>query len=35
VLRKIDAEGLANVIRLHDRLALATRAGAEAKGLTL
>jgi len=35
VLRMIEAEGLANVLRRHDRLSRATRAGAEALGLTL
>lgn len=35
VLRMIEAEGLANVFRRHDRLSRATRAGAEALGLTL
>jgi serine---pyruvate transaminase len=35
VLRMIEAEGLDNVLRRHDRLARATRAGAEALGLTL
>ena len=35
VLRMIDAEGLGNVIRRHDRLSRAARAGAEALGLTL
>jgi aspartate aminotransferase-like enzyme len=35
VLRMIEAEGLANVVRRHDRLSRATRAGAEALGLTL
>jgi len=35
VLRMIDAEGLANVVRRHDRLSRASRAGAEALGLTL
>ena len=35
VLRMIEAEGLGNVLRRHDRLARATRAGAEALGLTL
>ena len=34
-LRLIEAEGLANVFRRHDRLARATRAGAEALGLEL
>jgi aspartate aminotransferase-like enzyme len=35
VLRMIEAEGLAEVFRRHDRLARATRAGAEALGLRL
>src|SRR5713101_2774435 len=35
VLRMIAEEGLPNVIRRHDRLSRATRAGAEALGLTL
>jgi aspartate aminotransferase-like enzyme len=35
VLRMIAQEGLPNVIRRHDRLSRATRAGAEALGLTL
>src|SRR5262249_61732581 len=35
VLRMIEAEGLSNVLRRHDRLSRATRAGAEALGLTL
>ncbi len=35
VLRMIEAEGLAYVFRRHDRLSRATRAGAEALGLTL
>jgi serine---pyruvate transaminase len=35
VLRMIEAEGLANVYRRHDRLSRATRAGAEALGLAL
>jgi aspartate aminotransferase-like enzyme len=35
VLRMIEAEGLANVFRRHDRLARAMRAGAEGLGLTL
>jgi len=35
VLRMIEAEGLGEVIRRHDRLSRATRAGAEALGLTL
>ena len=35
VLRMIEAEGLPNVVRRHDRLSRATRAGAEALGLTL
>src|SRR5947208_571191 len=35
VLRMIEAEGLPNVFRRHDRLSRATRAGAEALGLTL
>ncbi len=35
VLRMIEAEGLVNVFRRHDRLSRATRAGAEALGLTL
>jgi aspartate aminotransferase-like enzyme len=34
-LRLVEAEGLANVFRRHDRLARATRAGAEALGLAL
>jgi aspartate aminotransferase-like enzyme len=34
-LRLMQAEGLANVFRRHDRLARATRAGAEALGLRL
>src|SRR5437667_325394 len=34
-LRLIEAEGLANVFKRHDRLARATRAGAEALGLEL
>jgi aspartate aminotransferase-like enzyme len=33
VLRMLDAEGLANVFKRHDRLARATRAGVEALGL--
>ena len=35
VLRMIEAEGLVNVFRRHDRLSRATRAGAEALGLRL
>jgi aspartate aminotransferase-like enzyme len=35
VLRLLEAEGLPNVFRRHDRLARATRAGVEALGLTL
>jgi serine---pyruvate transaminase len=35
VLRMIEKEGLPNVFRRHDRLARATRAGAEALGLRL
>src|SRR6266704_4599755 len=35
VLRMIEAEGLANVFKRHDRLARATRAGVEALGLEL
>jgi aspartate aminotransferase-like enzyme len=35
VLRMIDAEGLPNVFRRHERLARATRAGVEALGLEL
>jgi len=35
VIRMIEAEGLQNVFRRHDRLARATRAGVEALGLTL
>jgi aspartate aminotransferase-like enzyme len=35
VLRMLDAEGLANVVKRHDRLARATRAGVEALGLAL
>ncbi len=35
VLRLLDAEGLANVFARHARLSRATRAGAEALGLTL
>jgi len=35
VLRMIEAEGLPNVFRRHDRLSRATRAGAEALGLRL
>lgn len=35
VLRMIEAEGLGEVIRRHDRLSRAARAGAEALGLTL
>jgi aspartate aminotransferase-like enzyme len=35
VLRMINEEGLPNVLRRHDRLSRATRAGAEALGLTL
>src|SRR2546422_8931163 len=35
VLRMIEAEGLVNVVRRHDRLSRATRAGAEALGLRL
>jgi len=34
-LRLLEAEGLANVFKRHDRLARATRAGAEALGLEL
>ena len=34
-LRLMQAEGLANIFRRHDRLARATRAGAEALGLRL
>jgi aspartate aminotransferase-like enzyme len=34
-LRMLQAEGLANVFRRHDRLARATRAGVEALGLAL
>jgi aspartate aminotransferase-like enzyme len=34
-LRMMQAEGLANVFKRHDRLARATRAGAEALGLRL
>src|SRR3989454_577916 len=34
-IRMIEAEGLANVFKRHDRLARATRAGAEALGLEL
>jgi len=34
-LRMIEAEGLANVFKRHDRLARATRAGVEALGLEL
>jgi len=34
-LRLIEAEGLANVFKRHDRLARATRAGVEALGLEL
>jgi len=34
-LRMVEAEGLANVFKRHDRLARATRAGAEALGLEL
>jgi aspartate aminotransferase-like enzyme len=35
VLRMLEAEGLPNVFKRHDRLARATRAGVEALGLTL
>lgn len=35
VLRMLDTEGLANVFKRHERLARATRAGAEALGLPL
>jgi aspartate aminotransferase-like enzyme len=35
VLRMLDAESLANVVKRHDRLARATRAGVEALGLAL
>jgi aspartate aminotransferase-like enzyme len=35
VLRMLETEGLANVFKRHDRLARATRAGAEALGLEL
>jgi aspartate aminotransferase-like enzyme len=35
VLRMLEAEGLANVFKRHDRLARATRAGVEALGLSL
>jgi aspartate aminotransferase-like enzyme len=35
VLRMLDAEGIANVFKRHDRLARATRAGVEALGLEL
>jgi aspartate aminotransferase-like enzyme len=35
VIKMIEAEGLLNVVRRHDRLARATRAGAEALGLEL
>jgi aspartate aminotransferase-like enzyme len=35
VIRMLEAEGLPNVFRRHDRLARATRAGAEALGLSL
>jgi aspartate aminotransferase-like enzyme len=35
VLRLLQAEGLANVFKRHDRLARATRAGVEALGLGL
>ena len=35
VLRMIEVEGLANVLRRHERLSRATRAGAEALGLEL
>jgi len=35
VIAMIEAEGLPNVFRRHDRLARATRAGVEALGLTL
>jgi aspartate aminotransferase-like enzyme len=35
VLRMIEGEGLDNVFRRHDRLSRATRAGAEALGLTV
>jgi aspartate aminotransferase-like enzyme len=34
-LRMMQAEGLANVVKRHDRLARATRAGVEALGLGL
>ena len=34
-LKMLEAEGLANVFKRHDRLARATRAGAEALGLEL
>ena len=35
VLRMLEAEGLANVFKRHERLARATRAGVEALGLEL
>jgi aspartate aminotransferase-like enzyme len=35
VIRMVEAEGLSNVFRRHDRLARATRAGVEALGLEL
>lgn len=35
VVRMLEAEGLANIFRRHDRLARATRAGVEALGLEL
>ncbi len=35
VLRMIEAEGLSNVLKRHERLARATRSGAEALGLEL
>jgi aspartate aminotransferase-like enzyme len=35
VIRMIEAEGLPNVFKRHDRLARATRAGVEALGLEL
>jgi aspartate aminotransferase-like enzyme len=35
VIRMLEAEGLPNVFKRHDRLARATRAGAEALGLEL
>src|SRR5262249_58514109 len=35
VLRMIAEEGLPNVLRRHDRLSRATRAGVEALGLTV